>query len=124
MAVDIPKHKKYVIIFRWRRYYSHNQIQYLSNNTFDHLNLNHLKKWRLDLTYLIVYKQRDWIQVIATLENPLSKTYTNSTIVQRNDWDGLLLKIQKVNQIVWKVCYRNALLSIYLCICFVFFLTA
>ena len=38
---------------------------------------------RLDLTYFIVYKQRDWIQVITTLENPLLKTCTNSIIVQR-----------------------------------------
>ena len=32
-----------------------------------------------------MHKQRDWIQVITTLENPLPKTCTNSIKVQRID---------------------------------------
>ena len=35
--------------------------------------------------YFIVYKQRDWIQVIIKLANSLPETCTNTIIVQQID---------------------------------------
>ena len=37
------------------------------------------------LMYFIVYKQRDWIQVIIKLANSLPETCTNTIIVQQID---------------------------------------